>query len=225
LTGLGLAVPIADHLDLLGGDQRAAHHAPDGRHEPVDRILVFDDLDHQRQILREAQHLGRVQTARMAEAHRSAQNGRAGEAHFARLEHDRLVKRLTARLVVLADEDAEQHGVPGERHGQTHFMALMESASMWPSQTATRQSTTEPTTLPPTWSHSPSLARLSVWRLNEEKVVKPPRIPVMTNWRVVVPANMRPSGPVSGAKKPIMNEPSTFTNSVPQGKSSPNSLA
>ena len=38
---------------------------------------------------------------------------------------------------------------------------------MWPSQTATRQSTTEPTTLPPTWSHSPLLARLE--RLEAER--------------------------------------------------------
>ena len=85
----------------------------------------------------------------MAEAHRPAQHGGAGKLHLARLEHDRLVERQMAGLVVLADEDAQQHGVAGERHGHTHFMALRERASIWPSQTAKRQSTTEPTILPP----------------------------------------------------------------------------
>ena len=54
-----------------------------------------------------------------------------------------------AGFVVLADEDAQQQGVTGERHGQIHFMALIDCANKWPSQTATRQSTTEPTMLPP----------------------------------------------------------------------------
>ena len=43
----------------------------------------------------------------------------------------------------------------------------------------------------------------------------------MTNCRVSVSAKMRPSGPVSVAKKPMMNEPTTFTMIVPQGKVSP----
>jgi hypothetical protein len=110
--------------------------------ERIDLVRAVDDLDHERQILGEAQDLGRVQMARMAEAHRSAQDGRAGKAHLARFQHDRLVEWLTASLVVLADEDAEQRRVACERDGQTHFMTLMESASIWPSQTARRQSTT-----------------------------------------------------------------------------------
>jgi len=43
----------------------------------------------------------------------------------------------------------------------------------------------------------------------------------MTNWRAVVPTNSLPSGPVRVAKKPMMNEPVTFTISVPHGKVSP----
>ena len=65
----------------------------------------------ERQILRQAQDLGGVQMARMAEAHRPAQHGGAGKAHLARLQHDRLVEGLMPGLVVLADEDAQQHGV------------------------------------------------------------------------------------------------------------------
>ena len=43
----------------------------------------------------------------------------------------------------------------------------------------------------------------------------------MTNCRTVGPTSSRPSGPVRVAKKPMMNEPVTLTNSVPQGNSSP----
>ena len=50
----------------------------------------------------------------MAEAHRSAQHGGAGEVHLARLEHDRLVERQVLELVVLAEEDAQQDGVAAE---------------------------------------------------------------------------------------------------------------
>ena len=49
-----------------------------------------------------------------------------------------------------------------------------------------------------------------------------PHRPIMTNWRKVELAKMRPSGPVRVAKKPMMREPVIFTNSVPQGKVSPN---
>ena len=47
----------------------------------------------------------------------------------------------------------------------------------------------------------------------------------MTNWRVRLPANMRPSGPVSVAKNPMRKEPATLTMIVPQGKVSPKSRA
>src|SRR4051812_13487970 len=40
----------------------------------------------------------------------------------------------------------------------------------------------------------------------------------MTNWRVSVLTNTRPSGPVVVAKKPITNDPTTLTMSVPHGK-------
>ena len=105
------ALAIADHLDLLGGDQRAAHDGLDGGDEFFDLLLPVHDLDDERQILRQAQDLGGVQMARMAEAHRPAQHGGAGEAHLAGLQHDRLVEGPMSGLVVLANEDAQQHGV------------------------------------------------------------------------------------------------------------------
>ena len=53
--------------------------------------------------------------------------------------------------------------------------------------------------------------------LNEENVVYPPQIPIITNWRAVVPTNMRPSGPVRVPKRPITRDPRILMIRVPQG--------
>ncbi len=90
-----------------------------------------------------------MQRTRMAEAQGTAQHRGAGKFHLARLQHDRLVERLVIEFVVLADEDAEQDGVARERHGQIHFMVLIDRARICPSQTAIRQSMTEPMILLP----------------------------------------------------------------------------
>ena len=50
-------------------------------------------------------------------------------------------------------------------------------------------------------------------------------MPVMKNCRVLPLAKTRPSGPVSVAKKPMMNEPVTLTTNVPQGNVAPIWLA
>lgn len=92
---------------------------------------------------------------------------------------------------------------------------------MGPSHTATKEDTRESTAFTPAYAHSPSVASVSVWRLNEEKVVYPPQIPVMKNCRVLTRANTRPSGPGNVAKKPMMNDPETLTTNVPPGKHRP----
>src|ERR671930_11055 len=107
----------------------------------------------------------------MAEAHRPAQHRGAGELHLAGLEQDRLVERQPPGLGVFADEDAKQNGVARNLHDHTHRMVLRPTAAIWPSQTASRHSTTEPPILKDACNHSPSFMRLSVWMLNEENVV------------------------------------------------------
>src|SRR5579871_2374888 len=179
---------VLEDLHLLERDQAARHHPIEHRQERIDLLLRVDDLDHDRQVLGEAQDLGRVDVARMPEPDVPTQHRGAAELHFPGLEHDRLIERQALEFVVLAEEDAEQDGVARDVHHQTHFIALMLAASTWPAQTATRHATTEPTTLPPARSHSPSFIRLSVCRLNDEKVVYPPQKPTMTNCRVMVPA-------------------------------------
>src|SRR5215472_3613856 len=93
----------------------------------------------------------------------------------------------------------------------------MASASKWPSQTATRQSTTLKTVLAPACSHSLRCASSRVCRLKEEKVVYPPQKPPIKKLRHSGLTSHRPSGAVNEAKSPIRNEPLTFTISVPHG--------
>ena len=59
--------------------------------------------DQQRQIVRKPQDLRGVQPARLAEAHRSAQHGGAGEVTLTGLDHDGFIERLAVEMVVLAD--------------------------------------------------------------------------------------------------------------------------
>src|SRR5690348_2598142 len=108
---------VSQYFHLLQGNEAAADHAVEDGEEGVDLLLAVDDLDDDRQVFREAQDLGGVQPAGMAETERAAQNGGPGEMPFARLEHDRLVERTVLASLVLADEDPQQNGVPWDLHG------------------------------------------------------------------------------------------------------------
>ncbi len=63
----------------------------------------------------------------------------------------------------------------------------------------------------------PCCAKCSVSRLKSEKVVKPPQNPATNSgcWRASLPCGAREA---VAANQPMRQEPSTFTNSVPQGK-------
>ena len=125
-------------------------------------------------------------TARMAEAHRPAQHGGAGKAHLAGLQHDGLVERLWPALSSSPMKMRSSTASRESGMAQIHFNGVDRNAPACArARRRTGKARPKPTILPPAWSHSPSLARLSVCRLNEEKVVKPPRSPIMTNWRVV----------------------------------------
>src|SRR5690349_6568821 len=137
-----------------------------------------------------------MQPARMTVAHRPAQHRGAGQMHLARLQNDRLIERLVAVPIVLADKDAQQcclfrylHRDTSRYAGSQRFKA---AAALWPSHTAARQSTTDATIFAEARSQSPSRARFSVCRLNDENVVKPPQIPIITNCRAGVPTSKRP---------------------------------
>ena len=57
-----------------------------------------------------------------------------------------------------------------------------------------------------------------VCRLNEENVVYPPQIPAMSASRAVEPMKILPSGAVSVAMSPMMNEPDHVHDQRAPGK-------
>src|SRR6476620_488818 len=117
-----------------------------------------------------------MHAARFPEAHRTAQSGRAGEMHFPRFQNDRFVERPVLMAIALADEAAQQSGFVWNFHASYRLRA---AAQRWPAQTAQRHKTTERMTFAAARNQSPSIDRLSVCRLKEEKVVYPPQTPAM----------------------------------------------
>ena len=115
-----------EHAHLLESDQAAFHHAIEDRKEHVDPLLAVDDLDHQRQVFREAKNLGGVQSARMAIAHRAAEHGCAGKMHLARLEYNRFVERFVVVTIILANEDTKQDRLVRYLHG-SRSLQLVET--------------------------------------------------------------------------------------------------
>src|SRR5436190_14859610 len=109
-----------------------------------------------------------MHAARFAEAHRTAQSRRAGQMHFARFQNDRFVEWPVFMAIALTDKDAQQSGFVWNFHSSYRLRA---SAQRWPAQTAPRHRTTERMTFAAARNQSPSMVRLSVCRLKEEKVV------------------------------------------------------
>src|SRR5436305_1672946 len=101
---------ILKNLHLFQSYQATAarHHVIQRRQESIDLVLAIDNLDHQGQVFRKTQYLRRVKPAGCAKTHRTAQNGRAGQVLFARLQNDCLVQWRSAEFVVLANENTQQ---------------------------------------------------------------------------------------------------------------------
>jgi hypothetical protein len=121
---------ILKNLNLLGGHETARHHAIKYGQERVDLFLCVDDLDHNWQILREAQDLRGMNVARMAEPDMSPQDRSTAKSHLARLQYNRLVERQVIEFVIFAEENTEQHGIAGNLHVHIHFIVLMLFARM-----------------------------------------------------------------------------------------------
>ena len=71
----------------------------------------------------------------MSEAHVPAQHRRTPEVHFARLQHDRLMKWQMIRSIIFAKVDTEQNGVAWNLHGHTHFIVLTLPENQYPAHT------------------------------------------------------------------------------------------
>src|SRR5262245_32782767 len=117
---------------------------------------------------------------------------------------------------------ARPRGCPATRGSAQR---LNRPALVNPSQTAPRQSTTEPPTFNTAGPRAPLRARFSVSKLKDENVVKPPSTPTSKNARASAPNKSRPPDATSAASSPIVNEPVTLTNSVPYGNPAPSQRA
>jgi len=97
------------------------------------------------------------------------------------------------------------------------LVEFKKRARLWPSQTASRESTSESMAFAPALNHWRPSARVRVRRLKEENVVHPAQTSIVKNGRQEAGANTRPSDPVSVANSPMMKQPLTLTSRVPQG--------
>ena len=75
---------VMNGLDLLHRDQASGDHLVELGQEFVDLLFTVDDLDHQRQIVGEAQDFCGMHPTGPAEAHGTSQDGGSGEMLFAR---------------------------------------------------------------------------------------------------------------------------------------------
>src|SRR5947209_19358194 len=70
---------ILKNLDLLDSYQAARHHRVKDRQEAIDFFPPVDDFDDHRQILRQAENLGRMNMARLTKSDMPPQDRRTGE--------------------------------------------------------------------------------------------------------------------------------------------------
>ena len=134
------ATAVGEDLDLLERDQPIADHLVELGQDGADAVLLVDDLDQDRQVLRETQQPGRVEVRVGAEALDAADDGRAGQLPLAQERDDRLVERLAIVVVRLADVDPDE---------QRRTLDAQQTARpiARPAATATRPMTMDPARL------------------------------------------------------------------------------
>src|SRR5437899_13094854 len=99
---------IANDRHFFQGDQAAFCKFGQDRKKTFDLLLSIDNLNDQRQVLRQGQYLRGVKHARPTKAKWPAQNRGAGKTSFARLEYARFIEGFVVSLVVLDSETSWQ---------------------------------------------------------------------------------------------------------------------
>ena len=87
------------NLHVRHGDQPLVHHVFDHWQEALNVLLGIDDLDHDRQIVR--QQVRPVNLGSVAESFEAAENRRAGNLQFQTPVDDGFVQRFAAVLIPL----------------------------------------------------------------------------------------------------------------------------
>ena len=99
---------VLQHLHIFERNQAVEHHYVQMRQQAIEFLFGIDDFDDHRQVHRKPQNFRCVQVTVGAETHWTTQDRGASQPKFARLQHNRFVKRLVMPAVAFADEDAEQ---------------------------------------------------------------------------------------------------------------------
>src|SRR5262249_44116961 len=116
------AVRVLDDLGLLQGDESAVSHRLDQRvdlrQRGEDLLLAVDDLDHDGEVLGQAEYLGGMDAAARAVALDSPHHRGPGQPEAPRLLDDDLVQRAAMMLVRFSEEDPQQLALAGDLHGR-----------------------------------------------------------------------------------------------------------
>src|SRR6266516_2768795 len=120
----GIARPIHDHAGALERDQAAADHLIQLRKDGLNRLFRLHDLEDQRQVEGQPQHLVGVHLAARAEARDAAQHRGAGQSLLAKLLEQRLVQGLAVVLVALADEDPHERALAVKPMGHVNLLSV-----------------------------------------------------------------------------------------------------
>jgi hypothetical protein len=107
---------ILKNLGSLYGDETARHHAVKDRQESVDLFLGIDDLNHDRQVLRQTQEPVGMDTTRVPESNVATQDSCAAEVHFPRLQYNRFMEGNAMKFIFLPEKNPEQDGFPWNLH-------------------------------------------------------------------------------------------------------------
>jgi hypothetical protein len=116
LFAVGSVDPDVDSFEC---DEAVSDHGVEGGEDGFDLVNGVDTFDDDGQVFREAEDVGRVETARLAEAFDPSEDGGPGETFPAERLNDRLVGGPSVVGVGLSDEDPEEacvgwlvHAVP-----------------------------------------------------------------------------------------------------------------
>src|SRR5712664_2913475 len=105
---------VENYSHFFERNEAAFDHFVEAGENFFDALGGFDDLEHDGQVLGQAENFVRVIDARSAVASHAAQHGDAGKAVFAQHLHNGVVERLPVPSVRFADVDAHQRALAFE---------------------------------------------------------------------------------------------------------------
>ena len=102
---------VAEHLDLLEGDQADVLQVIELRQEGAQSRLLVDELDNDGQVVIEVERPVLMQPGRLAKTLAAPQHGGAGEMGVTGSSDDHVDERAVAHQGVLVGIDAKQDGL------------------------------------------------------------------------------------------------------------------